>query len=219
MPHPGPSKRHKKHDPPGLDATGTEAIAGLDQQLFVTRLGTPSTETLLSFPYPFIIPKRFKVNEHAQFMFSGRTIFRKLYDFALSMNSFSKKRLHVHGPLGVGKSHLLAAVAVAMQRAGRNIIYLPDCVELLLAPTPATYVILAIHHAFAKHPVLGDKSKSLTDSQIHSRDPEILERGTSDFCQFARDNNKSILLIVDQTNALDAAVLGRAPPAPPSGED
>ena len=33
---------------------------------------------------------------------------------------------------------------------GRNIIYLSDCVELLLAPTPATYVIQAIHHAFAK---------------------------------------------------------------------
>lgn len=62
-----------------------------------------------------------------------------------------------------------------------------------------------------KHPVLGDKSKSLTDSQIHSRDPEILERGISDFCQFARDSNEPILLIVDQTNALDAAVLDRVP--------
>jgi len=114
-----PSKRPKNHDLPGLDTTGTEDVAGLDQQLLVTRLGTPGTETLLSFPYPFNIPKRFKVNEHAQ-----RTIFGKLYDFAMSMNSFSKKCLHVHGPLGVGKSHQLAAVAVAMQRAGRNIIYI-----------------------------------------------------------------------------------------------
>jgi len=48
---------------------------------------------------------------------------------------------------------------------GKRREYLPDCG---LAPTPATSVIQAIHHAFAKQPVLGDKSKSLTDSQIHS---------------------------------------------------
>lgn len=203
-------KRQKKGDPPDLDVRDIKVMTGVDQQLFITQLGTPGTETLLPFPNPFIIPRRFKVNEHAQFMFSGRTKFKMLYDHAMSMNCFSKKRLHVHGPLGVGKSHLLAAVAVAMQRAGRNIIYLPDCVELLLAPTPETYIIQAIHHAFAEHPVLGEKCRSLT-SQINSRDSESLVRGIYKFCQFARYNKESILLFVDQTDALDAEFIDGAP--------
>ena len=65
----------------------------------------------------------------------GRGKFKEVFDTVVKM---AKRRtwfraLMVYGTIGYGKSHIVAALALALMKKKKRIIYLPDCEELKVA--------------------------------------------------------------------------------------
>lgn len=126
------------------------------------------------------------------------------------MNAIQDNRLHLHGTLGTGKSHLLAALVCQLQREGMRVVYVPDCYELLLCEPPALYIIPSLYSAFYQDPVLGERVKELTQSFFEEgHTQEDLERGMIMFCNLAAQVGRAILWVIDQANALDDGELDR----------
>lgn len=62
----------------------------------------------------------------------GRTIFRDLLEAAQRlMDSPSQTDMWFDGPLGCGKSHVLATLAYLLTGQGYRVVYLPDCHDVL----------------------------------------------------------------------------------------
>jgi energy-coupling factor transporter ATP-binding protein EcfA2 len=127
--------------------------------------------------------------ENEYFYYYGRNKFRELYDIAINLDVGGQRLYLLHGSLGVGKSHLLAALACALFKAGRHVVYLPDCRGLL--KSPFCYLRSALQLTFANVQECRqylDNSKTLDD--------------LAQFC-YAAAPSRRLFFIIDQANALD----------------
>jgi hypothetical protein len=93
----------------------------------------------------------------------------------------------LYGPVGYGRSHLLATVAYLLIAKGRRVVYIPDCG--LLERDPFTYVQTAMLLAWADDPIKLRQICSL--------------RSDSDIGEFFRLNGRDVLFIIDQLEVLD----------------
>lgn len=109
------------------------------------RLSNP--ETFIDLPYPsttFRPPARFSTFRDktgiTRFTFMGREIFRELYD---AVDNFftdpqfggnNRSTIHFNGLAGVGKSHILAALASLLLRQKKTVLYIPSCEILVRDP-------------------------------------------------------------------------------------
>ena len=93
-------------------------------------------------PFPSVnrsIPSRFTEND-GLFYFVGRPQFEDV------LIQIKHKRRHAHhhlqwlGAIGYGKSHLLAAAACCLLAEGWNVVYIPDCADLV--DTTVAYHVL-----------------------------------------------------------------------------
>lgn len=124
----------------------------------------------------------------------------------MKMDPNTNNRLHINGALGTGKSHLLAALACALWKSGKTVVYLPDSYHLLLREPPCMYVVGALQLAFAHQDAyLSNKIMALSASA------ERLEKEVLAFCAEVSELGMCIIFIIDQTNALDDAVEDRIP--------
>jgi len=105
------------------------------------------------------------------------------------MNIWQRQMYFLHGTLGAGKSHLLAALTCLLIKQGHKVVYLPDCRVMLR--NPFGYLQFALRFAFhnqEERATFLDNAKSLED----------LEK----FCH-ASAAEERLLFIIDQANALD----------------
>jgi len=100
------AKRYEKH---------TLALAST-----VEALSDPAKETSLPLPYIGNGPKQFHLQNKASglFTFRGRVIWKTLYNAAKNIDSRQNNRLHLHGTLGAGKSHMLAGLVCQLIKDG-----------------------------------------------------------------------------------------------------
>ena len=114
----------------GPSARLREQIRGTVEQQRAS-LADPSANAWLPFPsVSRSVPSRF-TEEDGLFYFVGRPQFEDVLD------QIKHKRRHAHhhlqwlGTIGYGKSHLLAAAACCLLAEGWNVVYIPDCADLL----------------------------------------------------------------------------------------
>jgi hypothetical protein len=121
----------------------------------------------------------------------GRLQFLQLWQHVLSLNlGTGPSELYVHGTMGYGKSHILAALACLLRRRGRRIVYMPDCRWML--SDAVLYIKSALLCAFSD-PLSSTERDTIRDLSSYD---EIL-----DFCDGLQENR--LCFIVDQINALD----------------
>jgi hypothetical protein len=146
----------------------------------------------LKLPFLFLEERpvdRFKFDHDGYFYYYGRQKFQELYDVAMKMDFYGRRLYYLHGSLGVGKSHMLAALACALNKAGRHVVYLPDCRGLL--KSPFGYLRSALQLTFA----------DVKECRQYLDNSETLSDLTS-FCQSAAPAFR-LFFIMDQANALD----------------
>jgi hypothetical protein len=145
---------------------------------------------LIHFPFPFIggqLPTdRFDFRE-SHFEYMGRTAFFKVMDIVKELKIGGFSRFYIQGTMGYGKSHILAVLAGLLSRAGKRVVYLPDCRELVV--NPMRYMRTALLCAFAD-PHSSDVRDEIR--ALESMDNII------DFCV----NHRDTYFIIDQINAL-----------------
>ena len=123
------------------------------------------------------------------------------------INPKQQRRLHLHGTLGAGKSHLLAALVCLLKKQGTIVVYLPDCYELLMAEPPCLYVLTALFMAFHNDMHLAKEISNLAQGVLAKDYNYVrLEWEVTVFCNLAAQLGKTIYFIVDQTNVLDDGV-------------
>ncbi|KAF8462175.1 hypothetical protein BDZ91DRAFT_850755 [Kalaharituber pfeilii] len=185
------------------------AVEELQQQINMlsidaVRLSQPGASFALPFPYPGVVPERFHLGQEGQFEFFGRHKFAELYKVVKDMNPRQRKRVHFHGTLGAGKSHLLAALVCLLRKEGAPVVYLPDCYELLTSEPPELYLITALFASFWNDTDLSEEVTELFNAVLSREyNHDRLEWDILVFCNLAAQLKKTILFVVDQANALD----------------
>lgn len=169
------------------------------------------------------IPDRFTLNESGprnHFSYFGRTFFSELYAEIANSNAIQNPRYFLHGPLGVGKSHLLAALVSCLREKGEIIIYVPDCYQLLLSPSSRFMISTIIRaykdcrsihnqHRLKKH--LETYFPTINLSQEPALGPKFTDQQLAEqlvnLCWDAGRDSKGLkyIFVIDQANALDPA--------------
>lgn len=151
-----------------------------------------SPESYISLPFPYAgpaLPSRFKFEyeDVTTYKYMGREIFSQLFDVLTSiLQGGNLMDLWVFGPIGYGKSHLLATMTYLLTAQGYRVIYLPDC--RFCEKDPFCYVQTAMFFAWGDDPVKLGQIKQL--------------RSQDDIQEFL-SHNANVLFIIDQINALD----------------
>ena len=127
--------------------------------------------------------------EGHHFRFFGRERFRELYEDVCKLSFFQRRLFFLHGTLGAGKSHMLAALVCLLSKEGKKVVYLPDCRALLRHPF--RYLQLALLRTFHDDP---EASNSLM--HYNTEDGLVL------FCDTVAEDVR-LYFIIDQLNALD----------------
>ncbi|PVF91067.1 hypothetical protein CPB86DRAFT_803090 [Serendipita vermifera] len=153
-------------------------------------LADPKTFIDIPFPSPLPPPTRFhlsKVNDLDHFKYMGRLQFAELEKFA-ECGYFNERRSNISldGCSGIGKSHLLAVLALRLIQDGKRVIYIPDCRPLV--------------HSFA------ETLRAALCFAFHD-DPTAYEAivsapGVDGLLRFSR-KTKDKYIIIDQLNTLD----------------
>jgi hypothetical protein len=135
-------------------------------------------------------------NGHNQFEWMGREGFPPLVHVVgqFKKDGISLSAALLHGTVGVGKSHLLAALAVWLRRQGKIVAYLPDCEEFAKSPIP--YMVAALLCAFARQDETSrDKRDELRGLE---EEDELIE-----WCWIQYEQGIYIYFLVDQLNAIE----------------
>jgi hypothetical protein len=83
-----------------------------------------------------------------QFEYMGRERFREMWKIVENFRLVEGySQFFLHGNMGGGKSHMLAALTCLLFRCGKRPVYIPDCKQMLLHPLP--YIQSALLCAFA----------------------------------------------------------------------
>lgn len=104
-------------------------------------------ESFTDLPYPsttYKPPARFETFRDAKgatrFKYMGREAFKKLYDAVelfLQDPDFggnSRSTIRLHGLSGIGKSHILAALACLLLQQNEAVVYIPNCETIIRDP-------------------------------------------------------------------------------------
>ncbi|KAA8911465.1 hypothetical protein FN846DRAFT_1019620 [Sphaerosporella brunnea] len=155
-------------------------------------------------PFPFcgrLLPHdSFKLSQTAgggsfvfTFPYMGRECFKELWKLVASFkNPLNLSKVFLHGTVGNGKSHLLAALTCALMRAGERVVYLPDCGALLC--NFVKYVKTALCLTFADNE---DTQELIWGFTTETQISVFLN-------QMGR---RKLYFIIDQVNALDTDAL------------
>lgn len=103
-----------------------------------TTLSLPDTEIDIPFPWMGVgIPSRFKISGQnpVRYHFIGREVFAEFLGAVQNlMGDVHHTDLWLYGPMGYGKSHLLATTVCLLTKQGYWAISIPDCYSLLRDP-------------------------------------------------------------------------------------
>ncbi|KAK2783618.1 hypothetical protein FQN52_009545 [Onygenales sp. PD_12] len=152
------------------------------------KLSNPETYIDLPFPYTGLrMPDRFKGGHSpcGSYWYMGREEFARIADsFIDVLRGSNVLDLWLYGPIGYGKSHILAALVYYLTSTGHRVIYIPDC--RLCHRNPVTYVQNSMFFAWAD-----DRAK--LDKILSFRTLEDIEG-------FMRLYGKGVTFIIDQVN-------------------
>ena len=153
---------------------------------------------VIDIPFPSVneIPPRFFLFNECKISYMGRERFSQVWKTfqIIENNPRQRQAIHLFGGKGLGKSHILAALACLLVRRGKQVVYIPDCRAWLF--DPLRYLQNALVFAF-----LISKPSFLEEVL----DCENLE-SLANFCTRYR-NTGQLCFIVDQLNALDPEVM------------
>lgn len=165
-------------------------------------LASPDKITRLPFPYlgKSLPTDRFAIShlgavEHSYFDFFGREQFIRLYEAVSRLKKGGS--VFFKGPLGTGKSHLVAALVLCLLKEGKKVVYVPDCRQLLFDYTNT------LINAFL--PILYDDEQCGNDmwEAALAEDPHDLNILLKRVCNKAAFGSNFLIFIFDQTNTLD----------------
>jgi hypothetical protein len=148
-------------------------------------------------PFAFLSDRlpieRFELVDHfpgCDFQYIGRESFDRVWKAVDQLRTtIGRSRIYIHGTMGYGKSHILAALACVLSQRGDRVVYLPDCREMLRGPLP--YLQTALLCAFA-------------DPSLSSQRADIRAFGSAaDLAMFCQKSPGRWYFIVDQMNAFD----------------
>lgn len=155
-----------------------------------------------TLPFPFLfchLPERFQLLDNppgCDFEYIGRESFASVWETVGKLRlPAGRGRIYIHGTMGYGKSHILAALACLLAREGKRVVYVPDCRQMLNAPL--LYLKSALLCAFPDPPSFRDRIAIRACSSVQ----HLLQ-----FCQARQDR---WYFIIDQRNALDPEELGQ----------
>lgn len=134
---------------------------------------------------------RFSLDIQDRFRFYGRLQFREIYTAAKSLAYRGCRMYYLHGTLGSGKSHILAALTCLLLKEGHRVVYLPDCRALL------RHVFGYLQCAL----VLAYHRDSDTAARHYLERCKTIEQ-LATFCDKASTDHR-LLFIIDQANALE----------------
>jgi len=132
---------------------------------------------------------RMNVCSQGTFPYYGRSEFERICQASMAMRKFGCTKYLLNGGLGVGKTHILAALACFLTRIGKRVAFLPDCRALVKAPLYGLQ--FALKFAF-----YGFVEEQEYIAKINTLD-EIYE-----FCRKVSSKHR-IYFLIDQCNALD----------------
>lgn len=145
---------------------------------------------------PFLLPgstpnERFLLDDEGRFEYYGGEKFRELYEAAKSTSFRGTRKYFLHGTLGAGKPHMLAALACLLNKEAVKLVYLPDCREMM--HNEFDYLYSALRLTFMGS---AEHAEYLSG---YSKTSELL-----DFClQVSKSPETRLFFIIDQVNALD----------------
>jgi len=154
-----------------------------------------------SLPFPLLysrLPTDWFHLVELTFMYMGWTRFSEIWNEVQSLKLRDGiSQLYLHGTMGYGKSHLVAALVCLLCHLGKCILYLPDCRQMLA--TPFLYMKSTLLCAFS------DPSSSSLHNEIQylgdSTDPNNHLKLAKQFC--SENPGKALYFIVDQMNVLE----------------
>ncbi|KAJ7207491.1 hypothetical protein GGX14DRAFT_635270 [Mycena pura] len=203
---PNPKKRRYSDvgfDKPAGDLISEDSLQALErsiQQCPDTLGSYINSEMWLTLPFPFLdysgLPsQRFKFisnsNSVLSFHFMPREFLATVYHRLTNMR-VGQSSIHLHGPMGLGKSHILAAMGILLRRQGKRVVFLPDCGKLV--SDPMVYVQSALLCTFS-----GNDDKEDRDQIRHLRTLKEIQQ----WCR--RERAPKLYFIVDQLDALETA--------------
>lgn len=161
---------------------------------------------LLTLPYAYVAKTdavRFNtfreeskdIARPAFFRYYGREILRGIYEEVIALDLRKGYSMYyLHGSLGLGKSHMLAALVLALFKEKRKVVFLPDCRALARSFLATLKDGLALTYAYfddeeALHGCLGCR----TPTQLVEW---CVKRSTS-------KKREQLFFVVDQINVLD----------------
>lgn len=158
---------------------------------------------LLTLPYAYVAKTdsvRFNTfrepsEDVAFFHYYGRETLRVIYDEVIALDLRAGYSIYyLHGSLGFGKSHMLAALVLALFKEKRKVVFLPDCRALARSFLATLKDGLALTYAYL------DDKEALRDCLRCSTATELVEwcvkRSTS-------KKRERLFFVVDQINVLD----------------
>ncbi|KAJ7785718.1 hypothetical protein B0H16DRAFT_1487735 [Mycena metata] len=138
------------------------------------------------------------------FDWMGREVFPLLVNAVarLKTDGMGPSAAFLGGPIGVGKSHLLAALALFLRRQGKTVVYIPHCGDLL--QSPIRYVVAALLCAFSGAGL--DNKTRRNELRYLKSSEEIIH-----WCESQTQRGVQFYFIVDQLNGLEPANSGMTP--------
>ncbi|KAK2784834.1 hypothetical protein FQN53_008227 [Emmonsiellopsis sp. PD_33] len=155
------------------------------------RLSNPGTYIDLPYPYAGLrMPERFKGGHSpcGSYLYMGREEFATIADSFIDVLRGSNSKvtdLWLYGPIGYGKSHILATIMYYLTATGHRVIYIPDC--RLCVSGAVKYVQNAMFFAWADDRAKLDKILSF--------------KTLDDIEGFITLYGKGVTFIIDQVNA------------------
>jgi hypothetical protein len=136
------------------------------------------------------------IEKPVYFQYYGRAVLKEIYQGVLSLSVYCGYKLYyVHGTLGYGKSFLLAALAIALFKDNRRVVYLPHCKALARSFFSYLRDGLALTYAyFNDHEALRGCFRCTTASELVN------------WCLLRSYQAETLYFIVDQINALDTDI-------------
>jgi hypothetical protein len=185
----------------------------------VNSLADPRTKWTLPFPFlsKMLPSEPFHPSQHhagCDFQYMDREGFLKVWNAVQETRKpIGHRRIYIHGMIGYGKSHILAALACSLAHEGCHLVFLPECREML--QSPVTYLKTALLCGFADltsyaHRVAIRSCRSIRDEAQWALFAELLEMMTPHRSITSASVNHRTIAHMErtQTNDIELSMLG-----------